>query len=469
MKLCTSLILSLAAIACTPHAVTPDPKPPVELPASYGSAAGDAPLPEKWWTDFGDPSLDGLVAAALEDNMQLRSGWARLRQAEALVRQAGSGKFPQLELTASASRAEQRFNLPGIGETKFSSDSFQVSAGAGYEVDLWRKVASASSSVELSALATRDNVEGIAMTIAAQVAETWYSLVELEARRALLVQQQEVSQTYLELTELRFRQGLASALDVYQQQQQVVSIKAQLTLVDAGRETLAHTLAVLTGKPPRTAIASPGATLPELPPLPGVGLPADLLTRRPDVRAARKLVEAEDHQVAVAIADRLPGLRLQGALSLSDSSITELIAAPLYSLLASVTAPLFDGGRRAAVVDQRRAQLEEAVWNYGNVLLTAMTEVENALVQERQQRLHIAELTEQVDISGKALREARERYRQGLIQYLPVLTALQAEQRAQLSLLAAQRQLLSYRIQLCRALGGSWTRELEAPALRGVQ
>jgi NodT family efflux transporter outer membrane factor (OMF) lipoprotein len=459
-----AITLTILAVAgCSPHKVTHNPAPPVEVPASYGEGASTAPMPERWWRDFGDPQLNQLVESGIDGNLQVRAAWARLRQARALARQAGSARWPQVDLSASAARQEQRFNLPMIGEQTFASNSFTVSLGAGYEVDLWNKIGSAASAADLSALASRDNAEALVMTTVAQIAETWFRLTELRAEKKLLDEQLKVSETYLELTDFRFKQGLASALDVYQQQQQVTQLKSQLALVDSGLATLAHSLAVLVGKPPRTAVAEAGIELPELPPLPGTGLPVDLLERRPDVRAARRLVEARDYQVAVAIADRLPSLRLQGSLSLSDSNITELLATPLYSILGSVLAPLIDGGRRRAVVDQRRAELEEAVYNYGAVLLQAMTEVENALVQERQQRLHISELEAQVDVSGKALREARERYRQGLIDYLPVLTSLQTSQRAEIALLQARLQLITYRIQLCRALGGSWTRELEPP------
>lgn len=466
----TALVLTLlGATACSPHTVTHNPTPPIETPAAYSEAASSAPMPEKWWLDFGDPELERLIAAALEGNTQLRAAWARVRQSQAMARQAKAALFPQVDLSASASRSQQRFNLPMIGEQKLTSNNFSVSAGAGYEVDLWNKVGSVRSAAELAALASRDNVEALAMSTAADVAEVWYGLVDLEAQRALLTQQLEVSRTYLELTELRFQQGLVSALDVYQQEQVVVGLRAQLIQVESGRQVAAHGLAMLTGKPPRALTVAAPSALPDLPPIPSVGVPADLLERRPDVRAMRKRVEAIDYQIAAAIADRLPGIRLSGALTLQDSSITEIIAAPLYSLMASIGAPLFDGGRRRAVVDQRRAELDEALWNYATVMLAAMTEVENALVQERQQRLYIAELELQVELSGKALREARERYRQGLIQYLPVLTALQGEQRTQLALQLARRQLISHRIQLCRALGGSWTGELAEPTAVGAK
>lgn len=451
------------AASCSPHKVTHQPAPPVQVPASFTAAAG-APLPDRWWQDFGDPELTRLIDAMFGQNLQLRAAWARLKQGAAIARQASSGKWPQVNLEASAGRSENRINLPSIGQQTFSSNSFQISLGAAYEVDVWSKVGSTAAAARLDVIAGRDELESLAMTMVAQLSEVWFELAHARAQRKLLNDQLETNKTYVELTELRFAQGQASALDVYQQQQQVLQIQATLALVEASIQANQQALAVLLGQPPQTVVAAGVEVLPVLPPPPGIGVPADLLVRRPDVRAAQKRVEAADYRVAAAVADRLPGLRLQGALSLSNANLGDLIAKPLYSIIGAVTAPLFDGGRRKAEVDRNRAVVEEQLAIFGQVLLSAMLEVEQALVFERQQRLHIAELEQQVEVSGKALREARERYRQGLIDYLPVITALQAQQRTELALLGAARQLISYRIQLYRALGGSWTAELAAPA-----
>ncbi len=459
------VLVGLAVAAgCTPHQVTRDPLPPVAVPAAFSAAApsGAQAVPEKWWLEFGDPDLTRLVAAGLSDNLQLHAAWARLRQASAGVDQATSAKWPQLNLDASAARQKSRFNLAEpIGQVTTKTNQFSVSVGAAYEVDLWRRIGSQASAAALDAIALRDDAEAMAITISAEITEAWFDILFQRAQRQLLVAQAETNRIYLELVQLRFDQGLASALDVYQQRQQVVATRAQLGLTDAAIEALGFKLAVLVGQPPGQVASGERADLPALPPLPETGVPADLLERRPDVRAARRRVEAADYRVAVAVADRLPGLRLSGSTSLQDTEIASLIATPLWAILAAVTEPLFDGGRRKAEVVRTRAVVEERLMQYGQTLLTAMTEVESALVQERQQTKYIADLEQQVELGEAALREARARYSQGLIDYLPVLTALQALQRSQLAVLQARRQLLSYRVQLCRALGGSWTRELE--------
>ena len=269
----------------------------------------------------------------------------------------------------------------------------------------------------------------------------------------------------LELVNLRFRGGLGSAVEVLQQKQQLVSTRSQLNQINANEAILLHQLAVLAGRPPATGQSSAEAALPQLPPVPGTGIPADLLNRRPDVRAARQRVAAADYRVAVAVADRFPALRLGASVNferLAPFDIVEMFKTPLYTLFASITAPLFDGFRRSAEVARQKAVVEELLWAYGETLLSAIAEVEGALVSEREQLGLIKDLEEVVGVAGDNLREARLRYEQGVSQtgFLTVLNALQAQQAAELNLLAARRRLISFRIQLCRALGGTWTTEL---------
>jgi outer membrane protein, multidrug efflux system len=323
---------------------------------------------------------------------------------------------------------------------------------------VWKKAGSRAAGAMLDAEAARADLEAIAVSLVAEVTETWFELLSQRAQRELLERQIEINETFLELIQLRFRQGLASSLDIYQQRQQVVATRAQLPLVDAAIELLHHRLAVLVGDAPQTG-AGPDAgrrALPELPPMPGTGVPADLLDRRPDVRAARLRAEAADHRVAVAVADRLPSLSLTGSLSTQSNTIGDLFRTPLWSLAGNLLGPLFDGGRRAAEVDRNRAVVDERLMSYGQALLVAMLEVDGALAQERQQILYITELEEQRELAEDTLRTARDRYREGLSDFLPVLTALQSLQRVELTLIQARRQALSFRVQLCRALGGSW-------------
>lgn len=462
--------LGLGGSACSPHKVAENPEPPVATPAAYTGAAATsagAALPEEWWADFQDPTLNGLIDRALRGNFQVRAAWARIQQSQALLRQSNAGKWPQVDLSASARRQSSRLTI-GDQEIENTNNTFSASVGAAYEIDLWQRTANQGRAAALSAMAARDDYEAAAISIAAEVAEAWFDIVSYRAQIALIEDQLNTNDTYLELVELRFQKGLASALDVFQQRQQQVSTRSQLALLRSALSVFEHRLAVLLGEAPGgVALAAADALPEELPAVPATGLPADLLERRPDVRAARRRVEAADYQVAVAVSARLPSLRLSGSYGFQSTDITDFLSSPVWSIIGSVAQSIFDGGRRKAEVERSQAVVEELLMVYGQILLQAMSEVENALVREREQILYIEDLSAVVELSQATLREAQARYSQGLSDYLPVLTALQGSQRAELTLLQARRQLISFRIQLCRALGGTWTQSLAAEDTEG--
>jgi NodT family efflux transporter outer membrane factor (OMF) lipoprotein len=460
------ILLVFTLAACSLYKARDEVHPPVSAPPRFSDSGTTSVLPDRWWEDFGDAELNQLVDSALSGNLDLGAAWARLDQAAALARQAGARLWPEVTAEADASRAQSVF-FAGEGlERTFKSDRLLLTAAATYEVDLWKRVWSTKRASEFDLRATREDLEIAAMTLAAQMANAWVSLIEQNAQRDLLTGQEGVGERFLRLTELRFSQGLASALDVYQQRAQLASTRSQVPLVEAQIGELRNRIAVLRGEPPGGKGVTAGGVLPEPPPLPATGLPGDLLQRRPDVRAAELRVAAADHRVAAAVADRLPAIRLtaRGGYQ-SFSPPDNLFDTTIWTIAGNLAAPLIDGGRRRAEVDRTKAVVAERLNAYGQVFLQAMKEVEDALLQEQQQREHVAELERQAGFSRHALEEAQARYVAGLSDYLPVLTALEALQRVERSELTARRQLLSFRIQLYRALGGSWMNELE----RGLQ
>ncbi len=452
----TALAATIGASACAVHRVDRKPTPPVEMPASFGQRPAGALLTGPWWHEFDDPELSAVIDRSLRDNLELRAVWARLAQARALSGQAGAARWPQLNVELGAGRGREPI-------TRTTQNSFSWSAAAGYEVDLWRRVASQHGAAEQDLYAARDDVEATAISLAAAVAETWYDLVYQRAQAALLAEQKRTDQIFLRLVQLRFGQGLVSALDVHQQQQRLFEVEATLASVQASQRVAEHRLAVLLGRAPGTIRPGTAASLPALPPFPDTGVPADLLIRRPDARAAQRRVIAADYRVAAAIADRLPTIRLSASVGDQASSPSDLIRNPLWNLASGLLAPIFDGGRRAREVDRNRAVVEERLAQFGSVLLRALAEVEDAIALEREQRRIIAELSRALAEARSSLQEARDRYEQGVSEYLQVLTALGATQALELRLLGARRQLVSHRIQLYRALGGAWTRELSQP------
>jgi NodT family efflux transporter outer membrane factor (OMF) lipoprotein len=287
--------------------------------------------------------------------------------------------------------------------------------------------------------------------------------------KRLLEEQLETSATFAELTELRFQTGQASALDVYQQQQNVLALRARIALLE-GQATLAsNQLAALVGEPPHGVIPYGPDALPAPAGLPPVGVPATILARRPDVRAAQRRVTAADQRVGSAIAARFPTLRLTGSIGFGAQDLLQLFEDVVWSIVGSITQSIIDGGRRSAEVDRNRAIVQERLEQYGQTVITALVEVDNALALERAQRRNIEELEHQLEVLDDTLTEARNRYRAGLSDFLNVLTALTQKQQAEIGLLEARRALVSSRVQLHRALGGTWTAELAAPEPRELE
>ncbi len=461
----------------TACATVDDPVPATPLPASYESGAeatqpGSAPVDpdRRWWLAMNDPQLTAAIEASLAQNLTIAARRAQILQAEALADQARAGRFPQVRLNAGVgySRSVGAFGSI-IGQNA------SVSVPVSYEVDLFARYARTHQAAEREVEATVEDYRAAQIATSAQVAETFYDAVFARARVAVLTHQVEVNEQYLELVMLRFREGLVASLDVHQQRQQTLAAKANLELAQGEVVLAEQRLAALLGTPTLDpGLAPTGRTdLPELGPAPEPGVPGALLEQRPDVRAARKRIEAADRRVAAAIAARLPSIRLNATPGYSwnrnefgsDSPISggmpNVSSGWTFNAGATLDMPLFDGFATRAQVDVNSAQLQVQIETLHNLVVTALIEVESALVREKQMRRNLEILESQVDVANETLEAARERYRSGLSDFLPVLTAIQSAQGAELAVLQAQRNLLSARIQLYRALGGTWPEDVE--------
>ena len=316
---------------------------------------------------------------------------------------------------------------------------------------------------EQDTVAIRSDLETTAMTIAANVTERWFDVIEQRALRKLLERQLEVTSTNLELTMLRFREGDGSISNVYQQRQQEQTLEAQMEAVKLQEALAEKQLAALLGTSPARIVGRDRAVLPSPPPAPQTGVPASLLLRRPDLRAAKARLVAADYRVAQAIAARLPGLNLSGSIGLNSPSLSTFFESFVWNLTASLAGTIWDGGRLDADIDRTEAVVDEAVAAYGQALLTALVEVESALAQERLTRKRLEVLRRQSRTARATLEAARQRYQAGIGDYLTTLTALRSLQQAEQGQLSAERQLLSARVQVYRALGSRWTRDLTPP------
>lgn len=452
-----------ALVACSLFNPPIETKEPVTLPETYSLYNDAAVSPTLWWESVGSPELNRLVEEALSDNITLKEAWFRLVQARSLAVQAGADRFPDLSGSGFAETTRRRSQVDSNGAS--GQENYSLGLISNYELDLWGRVRSQWEAALLSAKATESDLQAASVTLAAEVADRWVRVISQRLQKNLLEKQLENNRTFLELIELRFRKAMVSALDVYQQKQVVEGVRAQIPLVEAETRLLLNELAVLLGRPPRTDLELTQDKMPMMGPLPAIGLPADLLSNRPDVRAAGMRLKASEWQVSAAKANRLPALQLTAGAQYGRSDLDVLFDTWLLSLAANLTAPILDGGRRAAEVQRAQALADENLWAYGRVVLNAVKEVEDSLESENRQRQHIEGLEAVMAAARRALEEAIQRYRRGLSDYLPVLTQLLAVQDLERDLIRQQEILIRYRIGLYRALGGGWLDISETSAI----
>jgi len=430
-------------------------EPVAPLPGAFGEAApadtGAAPV-DHWWQAFDDPDLDALMGEAFVNNLDLAQAVARLEAAEAAADARGASLFPTLHVRGSASRK----SAPGFLGTD-TGNSHSLSLAAGYEVDLWRRARSARDAADLAAAASLEDLHALYLSLSAQLADLYYLAVESRAQLALTDRTIASFGDTVGRVEKRYRQGIATPLDLYQARESLAAARARRPQVEGTLARADHALAVLAGRYPAEAASGRVVALPAAPEAFPAGLPATLLTRRPDLRAALRRVEAADAEVAAALADRFPTVNLLANYGRSSTAFaTGAITGTFWNVGADLLAPVFDGGRRRAEVRRNEAELRASLAAYQQAVLHAVQEVEDALSDNRTTEEEIVHLAEREAATAAALRLAWDRYQQGLSDYLPVLTAQQGHFDAERQLLAARRTLIAHRITLARALGGEW-------------
>lgn len=443
--LCIGLIIIIFA-GCKSQETIP---PPVELPETF-SESGTEMVPEQWWSSFQDDELNAAIAAGVESNFTLLSAFERLRAAQAVADQAGAARFPDLE--ASAQGRIQRDN------NDFSNENGQIQLGLSsvYEVDLWGRIRSGVQAEAFRAQASLYDYQTAALTLTGEITRTWYQLADAREQLSLLEQQTETNETVLQLLRNRFRIGQIDRVDVVRQQQLVEATREQRIDAEARQGVLEHRLAVLLGKSPQDSLSFIPDGLPELPPLPESGLPADLIQRRPDVQRSYFLLQAADRDLASAISNQYPRLTITASATTAADNAGNLFQNWASSVAGNLLAPIFNGGRLRAEVRENESIKEQRLYEYAQSILDAFQEVENALIREEKQRQQIQSIEQQVALANEAYTQLRLQYLNGDGNYLDVLTALDGIQQLRRDLISARLELVEFRISLYRALAGSF-------------
>lgn len=478
---------SLCAIALLLAGCTggPDYHPPapaaLHVPAAYAPpvttpAVNVAPMPtdlSAWWTQFDDNLLTDLIARATASNLQIAQSVARLAQAHESLVQARGDLLPSLSGSAGATRNFTEGgsssivvggNSDGTGGTVVntggSSGSTQLSLGlsASWQVDIFGGLTRAMQAARADEAAARFDLEGVRTSVAGEVATNYIDARLAQARLEIARSTLKTQDDNLEIAGWRVQAGLASSLDGEQARAQRAQTAASIPSIETSYLQAVNRLGILTGQAPgalRTEIEAV-QPIPHAPEGIAVGIPADTLRRRPDVRSAERQLAAATARIGVAKAALFPALSISGNINSDAATVGKLGDVLTGGLFAGITQTIFDAGRRNSQVRAARAATDLAFANYRQTVLSGLEDVENAIQALGAARARQAQLTVALDASNNAALYARSQYRSGLIDFL---TVLQSEQ----SLLLARDQLASARadealalVQLYLALGGGW-------------
>lgn len=437
---------------------------PIEVPQAWSianlSAPGGNASPARWWSRFDDPLLSKLVERALEANTSVRSAQAALRQARASRDLAAAGLLPTVGASASAAHS--------TAGRHDSSTSYRAGLDASWELDAFGGIRSAVAASEAEASASAASLGDVQVSVAAEVALAYITLRNAQARLAIANDNLAGQLEILQITQWRLQAGLVTSLESEQARAGAEQTGAQLPALHTAIEQAAHALAVLTGRPP--AALSAELVVPRPVPRPpdglALGIPAETLRQRPDVRAAEHRVNAAAARVAQADAARLPSFRLSGSLGLSALALGSLAngASVVSALLAGVSMPVFDGGAARARVRAQEAALDREMAAYEATLLAALREGEDALVALQGDRRRLAHLAIAAEAAGNAALLARHRYGSGLVDFQVVLDTQRAQLNTQDGVASASADLSAGHVRLYKALGGGWVPGAESEA-----
>ena len=459
-QLAASLTVAVAVLALGACSITGKaPEVPAIAsnmpPAFTERALADAAVTEPdWWRSFSSEELSALTAAALGANPDLVIATERVRQADAQVRIAGASLFPEINFGAGTSRRETRPDGGSWSTTDGSSAAFSAS----YELDLWGRNAAGVRAAESSLRASRFDLETVRLTLVTGVASAYFQVLSLRGRLAILRGNLAIAERVLNVVDVRVRNGAASALDLSRQLAGVLSLRASIPPLELQERQTLYALAILVGRPPEGFDAAGASVTALAVPRVAPGLPADLITRRPDLASAEAQLDSANANVAAARAALLPGIQLTGSAGLASNVLLNFLNSPTatVALGASLVQTIFDGGRLTGQVDVAASRERELVENYRRSILAALADVESALASGSRTADQEALQAQVVEQSRIALRLAEIRYREGVDDLLTVLDAQRTLFQAEDQLAQIRLSRLQASIGLFKALGGGW-------------
>nr|WP_321402337.1 efflux transporter outer membrane subunit [uncultured Desulfobacter sp.] len=442
--------------------IGPDPAAvmPVELPDAYVHQT-ETPTPGTdsdnsvggWWLAFDVDELSDLIQAGLGANHDLKVLKARADQALAKVKSEKSNLGPTLDYSLGGEQKYSQSKTSGQSIVSDNNHSYSAALNAGYTIDLWGKNRADVSARELEYLAAVQDLADGALTLSTEIADTWVDIVSVRTRMQLLNRQIAANRMTLKLLELRYINGMATALDVSQQRQALAQVLSAMPLLEKEEKQLGNAMGLSLGRTPGTPVGVSTTELPRTFLAPQPGIPADLLENRPDIRAARMRLDAAALDVESAKADLLPELTLSASAAFSSGTLDLLFQNWVVSLGAALAGPLLDAGERKAEIERTRAVVREEVNTYAKTVAGAIGEVEDALVAIDRQNAYIDLLEQQLLAVKVTLQDARVQYLNGQSSYLNYLSAWASMESLERQLVSERATYVKERIALYNVTG----------------
>jgi outer membrane protein, multidrug efflux system len=450
----TPLVLALLLLAGC--AVGPDFKEPVvQAPEGYRtSVMPSEPITDlKWWTLFDDPQLYALVTTALENNRDLKIAVSRIEQARATLGFTRADQFPHVDIEAGA----QKGNFANGSRSADTNSTVYLDAPLNWEIDFWGKFRRSTEAARAELMASDYGLRTIQLSLIAEVAATYYQLLDFHQRLNISTSTLASRRKSLEIIQQRFDKGIIAELDVNQAQIQMEIAAAAIPFYRRAIAQTENGLGILLGRLP-AAIDTPRklADQPPPPEIP-VGIPSDILARRPDVAQAKYLLKAQTERIGVAQALRLPAITLTGTLGVASTELASITNdGEAWSVGGRLLGPIIDFGKNKRRVEIEQEKTRQALYQYENTVLTSFREVEDALIGIATYRAELASTERQQKAAKNANELSKERYDKGVSSYLEVLDTERTLFSVQLQLSELQQQYRNAYVNLYKVLGGGW-------------
>ncbi len=446
------LVLTGTATACAISVKDQDVFTYVPAPESWQAPDSDRPVIQDWLSSFSDEQLKSLVDEALSGNFDLQRTASRVQSFQAQRKASNAGRWPQLSTQFEAARSGQ-----DVAGSTIKSNDFSLNLLLGWELDVWQRLTSKTRGAVLDVEAANADLEAARLSLSANIARAWYDAITTRRQVVFAETTQTSFANNLEVIETRYRHGIGDALDVTLARANLESARSQTEARRIQADNTVLQLETLLGRYPSNELAV-ADKIPDLSPVPGAGVPAQLVERRPDLRAAHLKMLAEGERLRAANRNYLPGVNLSASYGARNDDIGDLFDLDdlVWRIASQLTAPLFQAGRLEAERELAAATQAQSVLNYASLALNAFREVESALRTEKFLEAQQQALSQAADESVRAEALAQERYTAGLVDITTLLDAQRRAVDSRRGLIDLRNQRLQNRINLFVALGGNF-------------